>query len=45
MEVKAVMHQVLCRWRWSVTADYRMPCQLVRIAEPRDGLPITLRAV
>jgi cytochrome P450 len=42
MEVKAVMHQVLRRWRWTVPADYRMPYQLVPIAKPRDGLPITL---
>jgi cytochrome P450 len=43
MEVKAVMHQVLRRWRWSVPAGYRMPYQLVPIAKPRDGLPITLQ--
>lgn len=43
MEVKAVMHQVLRRWRWSVPADYRMPYQLVPIAKPRDGLPVTLQ--
>ena len=42
MEVKAVMHQVLRRWRWSVPAGYRMPYQLVPIAKPRDGLPIML---
>jgi cytochrome P450 len=45
MEVKAVMHQVLRRWRWTVPADYRMPYQLVPIAKPRDGLPITLQAL
>lgn len=45
MEVKAVMHQVLRRWRWTVPADYRMPYQLVPIAKPKDGLPITLQAL
>ncbi|MDT7835652.1 cytochrome P450 [Aquabacterium sp. OR-4] len=43
MEVKAVMHRVLRRWRWQVPAGYRMPYQLVPIARPRDGLPITLQ--
>lgn len=43
MEVKAVMHQVLRRWRWQIPAGYRMPYQLVPIAKPRDGLPITLQ--
>ena len=42
MEVKAVMHQVLRRVRWTVPDSYRMPYQLVPIAKPRDGLPITL---
>jgi cytochrome P450 len=43
MEVKAVMHQLLQRFRLELPADYRMPYQLVPIAKPRDGLPITLR--
>ena len=42
MEVKAVMHQVLRRWRLSVPDGYRMPYQLVPIAKPRDGLPMGL---
>ena len=45
MEVKAVMHQVLRRWRLSVPDGYRMPYQLVPIAKPRDGLPMGLAAV
>ena len=43
MEVKAVMHQVLRRFAFSVPEGYRMPYQLVPIAKPRDGLPIRLR--
>ncbi|MFZ5722489.1 MAG: cytochrome P450 [Pseudomonadota bacterium] len=42
LQVKAVMHQVLLRFRWSVPRHYRMPYQLVPIAKPRDGLPVTL---
>ena len=45
MEVKAVMHQVLRRFAFSVPEGYRMPYQLVPIAKPRDGLPIRLRAL
>ena len=45
MEVKAVMHQVLRRWRLSVPDGYRMPYQLVPIAKPRDGLPMGLAVV
>jgi cytochrome P450 len=43
MEVKSVVHQVLRRMRLSVPQGYRMPYQLVPIAKPRDGLPITLQ--
>jgi cytochrome P450 len=45
MEVKAVLHQVLRRWRWRVAEGYRMPYQLVPIAKPKDGLPIVLEAL
>lgn len=43
LQVKAILHQVLLRYRWSVPAHYRMPYQLVPIAKPRDGLPVSLR--
>ena len=43
MEVKSVLHQVLRQFRFSVPAGYRMPYQLVPIAKPKDGLPITLQ--
>jgi cytochrome P450 len=43
MEVKATMHQLLLRQRWSVGADYRMPVDLRSLPRPRDGLPITVR--
>ena len=45
MEVKAVMHQVLRRFRFSVPEGYRMPYQLVPIAKPRDGLPILMQSL
>ena len=45
MEVKSVVHQVLRRVRLSVPEGYRMPYQLVPIAKPKDGLPMTLQAL
>jgi len=43
LQVKAIMHRLLLRYRWSVPAGYTMPYQMVPIAKPRDGLPVTLR--
>lgn len=45
MEVKSVVHQVLRRVRLSVPKGYQMPYQLVPIAKPKDGLPMTLQAL
>lgn len=42
LEVKAALHLMLRRYRWSVPADYRMPYQHVPIARPTDGLPLRL---
>jgi cytochrome P450 len=43
LQVKAIMHQLLLRYRWSIAPGYTMPYQLVPIAKPRDGLPVTLQ--
>jgi len=45
VQVKAIMHQMLRRYRWSVPAGYRMPVQQAPISKPLDGLPIELRAI
>jgi cytochrome P450 len=45
MQVKAIMHQLLLRYRWSVPAEYRMPVQQAPISKPRDGLPIVLTPI
>ena len=45
MEVKRVLHQLLRRLRFSLPPNYRMPYQLVPIARPKDGLPVTLLAL
>lgn len=44
-QVKAIMHQMSRRYRWSVPADHRMPVQQAPISKPLDGPPIQLRAL
>lgn len=45
LQIRAIMHQVLCRYRWSVPDGYRMPWQQVPIGKARDGLPVTLNSL
>jgi cytochrome P450 len=45
LQVKAIMHQLLLRYRWRVPSEYVMPYQLVPIAKPRDALPIMLERI
>jgi cytochrome P450 len=45
LQVKALLHQLLLRFRWSVPEDYRMPVQQAPISKPMDGLPIRLSPV
>ncbi len=42
LQVKAILHQLLLRYRFRIEPGYEMPYQLVPIAKPRDGLPLTL---
>jgi len=42
MEVKALMHQMLLRFRWSTPDGYTMPVDWSSLPRPRDGLPVTL---
>jgi cytochrome P450 len=42
IQIKAIMHQMVQRYRWSVPDDYRMPVQQAPISKPMDGLPISL---
>jgi cytochrome P450 len=42
LEIKLVMHQLLRRYRWSVPADYELPYELLPIAKPGDGLPMSI---
>jgi cytochrome P450 len=40
LQVKAILHQLLLRYRWSLEPGYRMPVQQAPISKPRDGLPL-----
>jgi cytochrome P450 len=42
MEIKAVMQQLLQRFRLTVKPGYRMPIDWVSLPRPKDGLPIRL---
>lgn len=42
LQIKAILHQMLRRLRWSVAPGYCMPVQQAPISKPMDGLPIRL---
>lgn len=45
LQIKAVVHQLVRRYRWSFPAAYEMPVQQAPISKPRDGLPIVWEAL
>ena len=45
LQIKAILHQLLLRYRFTVPEGYTMPYQMVPIAKPRDGLPIDLHTL
>ncbi|RNL61101.1 cytochrome P450 [Nocardioides marmoriginsengisoli] len=42
IQVRAIFHELLLHYRWSVPADYEWPLDLVALPFPRDRLPVTL---
>jgi cytochrome P450 len=44
MEIKAILHQVVQRFRWTVPPDYEMPIDTTSLPVPADGLPVTLQS-
>lgn len=42
IQVRAIFHELLLNYRWSVPADYEWPLDLVALPFPRDRLPVTL---
>jgi cytochrome P450 len=45
MQIRAVLHQIVQHFRWSVPGGYTMPVQQSPISKPRDGLPVRLQAL
>jgi cytochrome P450 len=44
-QIRAIMHQLLLRYRWAVAEGYEMPAQQAPISKPKDGLPIRLERI
>ncbi len=42
VQVRAIFHELLRTYRWSVPEDYRWPLDLVALPYPRDRLPVKL---
>jgi cytochrome P450 len=42
VQIKATLHQILRRYRWSVAVDYVMPLDTTALPIPADDLPVTL---
>ena len=42
MQVKAVLHQILLRYKWSVDPNYCMPVDMTSLPVPADKLPVKL---
>ncbi|MCW2752928.1 MAG: cytochrome [Marmoricola sp.] len=42
IQVRAIFHELLLNYRWSVPDDYEWPLDLVALPFPRDRLPVTL---
>ncbi|MBV1922092.1 MAG: cytochrome P450, partial [Pseudomonadales bacterium] len=40
LQVKAIMHQIVLNYRWSVDKDYEMPLDTTSLPVPKDGLPV-----
>jgi cytochrome P450 len=42
MQIRAIFHELLREYRWSVPRDYEMPIDLAALPVAKDGLPVTL---
>lgn len=45
LEIKAILYQLLLRFRWSVADGYVMPINFTSLPTPRDHLPVKLQAL
>jgi cytochrome P450 len=42
LQVRAIFHELLRTYRWSVPSDYTWPLDLAALPFPRDRLPVRL---
>lgn len=42
MQIKAILHQIVQQYRWSVPEDYEMPVNFTTLPTPKDKLPVRL---
>lgn len=40
LQVKAILHQIILHYRWSVNPSYEMPVDTSTLPVPKDGLPV-----
>lgn len=40
LQVKAILHQIILNYRWSVDPDYEVPMDNTSLPVPKDGLPV-----
>ena len=45
LQVRAIFHELLRTYRWSVPADYTWPLDLAALPFPRDRLPVRLERI
>lgn len=45
MQVRAIFHELLRRYRWSVPEGYEWPLDLAALPYPSDGIPVTLERI
>lgn len=45
MQIKAILHQVVQKYRWDVPASYEMPVNFTSLPTPSDKLPVRLQAL
>ncbi len=43
MQIKAILHQVVQKYRWDVPASYEMPVNFTSLPTPSDKLPVRLQ--
>lgn len=45
MQIKAILHQVVKKYRWTVPSGYQMPVSFTTLPTPKDKLPVWLERI